>query len=125
MTMLNINLVDKTIIGPIEISSVETAKVAIDAIKGAVEILWKGAFAGEAAPSVAAPASAREERRMRKVPTGEPKEGSYDAGVLAVVRRLGLRDQQAIAAEMNEPKIKIALALGRLNKRGCFKGSEA
>ncbi len=121
MTMLNINLVDKTIIGPIEITSVETAKIAVDAIKGAVEILWKGAFAAEAAPAVmevAAPV--RREKRTRKAPTGEPKEGSYDAAVLAVARRLGMPDKAAIAEELNEPSVKIALALGRLKERGCL-----
>ena len=125
MTMLNINLVDKTIIGPIEINSVETAKIAIDAIKGAVEILWKGAFSAESAPVARQPAPALKEKRARKVPSGEPKEGSYDAGVLAIARRLGTREKQVIAAEMNEPQIKIALALGRLNQRGCLKGAEA
>lgn len=120
MTMLNINLVDKTIIGPIEISSVETAKVAIDAIKGAVEILWKGAFADEATPAGRQPSPALKERRARKVPTGEPKEGSYDAKVLAFARRLETADRFAIAEHMNEPNIKIAMALGRLTQRGCL-----
>lgn len=121
LTILNINLVDKTIIGPIEITSVESARVAIDAIKGAVGILWKGAFETEAASMpVVANDLPRKERRKRKTPSGEPKEGTYDARVQEAVRRLGSSDRIVIAEDLIEPPIKISLALGRLKERGCL-----